>query len=399
MLINANFKRLFLGRSISNIGDSFYTIGLSWYIFSVTNSAAWVGILNFFLFLPNLFSFLLGNYIERHDQRRLLVVIEILQGLFLIGIILTMLVPLATTLKATLTCGLAFLISTVGMNAYVIEDTLMPALISKDKLPKAAMYMSFSYNSMDYVGNAVGGLLLKVVSVVPLLIVDVITFIMSALFFSRLKDSSSKVSENTPKVSPLAGMSLIVKRNDLLTITFLYGIANFMFGGLAVYDVVIGKGLGGSAWYGFLLAIESIGVTIGSTVFAHLLLKKINLGRLFWLSNLGMALFLVGTVLINNRFIFLSAWLVSFMFQGLNRVAITPYLQSTIADGQRAKFFSAFNTLTVTPLPLGSLFFGKLSSIINWQLFVLIFGSVLLFSAILFMFNTQISRFKETDVV
>jgi len=398
MLINANFKRLFLGRSISNIGDSFYTIGLSWYIFSITNSASWVGILNFFLFLPNVFSFLLGNYIERHNQQRLLVTIEALQGLLLVGIIATIILPSTTTIKASLICGLAFVISTIGMNAYVIEDTLMPVLVSKDKLSKAAMIMSFSYNSMDYLGNALGGLLLKMMSVVPLLIMDVVTFILSALHFSRLK-FKQPVSETTTEASPLAGMSLIFKRPDLLTITLLGGVANFMFGGLTVYDVVIGNGLGGSAWYGFLLAIESVGVTLGSTFFAQLLLKKINLGKLFCLRNFGMALFLIGTIWITNRVMFLSIWLVAFMFQGLNRVVMTPYLQATIADGQRAKFFSAFNTLTVTPLPLGALLFGKLSTLLNWQVFIAIFSGLTFLSALGFLANTRISHFREADTI
>ena len=76
-MINQNFKRLFIGRSISNVGDSLYAIGLSWYIFSLTNSSLWVGILNFALFIPNLFSFLLGDFIERTNKRKLLVFIEL----------------------------------------------------------------------------------------------------------------------------------------------------------------------------------------------------------------------------------------------------------------------------------------------------------------------------------
>ncbi|MEE1325207.1 MAG: MFS transporter, partial [Streptococcus sp.] len=38
-----DFSYVFLGRLISNCGDSIYTIVLSWYVLEMTNSAWYVG--------------------------------------------------------------------------------------------------------------------------------------------------------------------------------------------------------------------------------------------------------------------------------------------------------------------------------------------------------------------
>lgn len=70
MLKNQNFKYLWFGRLTSNAGDSIYYIVLSWYILQTTNSSFWVGILNFAIFIPNIFSFLFGHFIDSHDNKK-----------------------------------------------------------------------------------------------------------------------------------------------------------------------------------------------------------------------------------------------------------------------------------------------------------------------------------------
>lgn len=398
-MINQNFRNLFLGRSVSNIGDSLYSVGLSWYIFALTNSSFWVGILNFALFLPNLFSFMLGDLIESHNKRKLLIYIEVIQGMMLIPIILMVTLKMNVLVKAISICILAFMISTVGMNSYVVQDTIMPDLVPQNKLSKASMYMSFAYNTMDYIGNALGGVLLKVFSVLYILVIDIISFFISTLFFIRVKDKPGveelEEQENSDKSSIFSGMQLIWNRKDLLVITIFGGLGNFFFGGLAVFDVLIGKELGGSGFYGIILAIESIGVAIGSTLVANLFLKFVNLGKLFSVSNIGMGIFLIISLMFKSNLLFLSLWMLAFIFQGLNRVVITPYLQVSIGSGQRAKFFSSFNTLTVATFPIGSLFFGALSTRIDWRIFVFGFALFMLLSSLLFISNRQIYEFKE----
>lgn len=398
-MINSNFKKLFIGRSVSNIGDSLYSIGLSWYMYSMTNSGLWVGILNFALFIPNLFSFLLGDFIERANKRKLLILIELGQAIFLVPIILLIALHMDPNLKAALICIFAFILSTFGMNSYVVQDVLMPEIVSENKLSSAAMYLSFSYNAMDYIGNAIGGFLLKVLSVFSVMIVDVISFIVSAFLFMKIEideeDQNVESDREAKKTSVFDGMKIIWERKDLLVITLFGGLANFFFGGLAVFSVLIGKALGGPGFYGTLLAVESLGVTLGTTLFAKFLLKYFKLGSLLSISCLGMGGFLIISDVTKNNFVFLGLWAIAFMFQGLNRVVTTPYLQANIVKGKRAGFFSSFNTLTVAPLPVGSLFFGKLTSMINWEAFILAFAVYVLIFGVIFALNKKIRTFEE----
>ncbi|MEE0950383.1 MAG: MFS transporter, partial [Streptococcus equinus] len=80
-----DFSHVFLGRLISNCGDSIYTIVLSWYVLEMTNSAWYVGLLNFLIFIPNTFSFVFGKKIDSHPKKILLVLLEWAQLLAVLG--------------------------------------------------------------------------------------------------------------------------------------------------------------------------------------------------------------------------------------------------------------------------------------------------------------------------
>ncbi|EHD1636659.1 MFS transporter [Listeria monocytogenes] len=77
MLKNKNFRYLWLGRLISNAGDSMYYIVLSWYILTLTNNSFWVGVVNFAIFIPNIFSFLFGHWIDTHSKKKILTFMRI----------------------------------------------------------------------------------------------------------------------------------------------------------------------------------------------------------------------------------------------------------------------------------------------------------------------------------
>lgn len=77
MLKNLNFRYLWLGRLVSNAGDSLYYIVLSWYILQITRDSFWVGAINFAIFIPTIFSFIFGHWIDTHSKKRALILCEL----------------------------------------------------------------------------------------------------------------------------------------------------------------------------------------------------------------------------------------------------------------------------------------------------------------------------------
>ena len=65
LLKNSHFTKLFLGRIVSNIGDSMYAIAAMWLVYELSNSAFYTGLAGFLTRIPNVFQFLAGPLIDR----------------------------------------------------------------------------------------------------------------------------------------------------------------------------------------------------------------------------------------------------------------------------------------------------------------------------------------------
>lgn len=63
---NQNFSLLFLGRLLTNIGDSLYYIAAMWLVYDLGGSAFYSGLAGFLTLFPELFSFLTGPILDRY---------------------------------------------------------------------------------------------------------------------------------------------------------------------------------------------------------------------------------------------------------------------------------------------------------------------------------------------
>ncbi|HEL0715612.1 TPA: MFS transporter [Streptococcus equi subsp. zooepidemicus] len=388
-----DFCRLFLGRLISNCGDSIYTLVLSWYVLETTNSTWYVGLLNFLIFIPNTFSFIFGKKIDSYPKKNLLVILEWAQLLAVLGIILGMsLREIHASLSLTIIFSCVFLASMVGLNTYTVQDALVPKLIPTKDLAKAEMYMSVAYNGTDYVFTAISGFLLSVISYIPLLFIDIVTFLGSILFFRRI-EFKEIIEQTNERTDFLSGLRFIWHNKVVLAITLGGAIANFLFAGLNVYQLLIAREVGDSTFYGLLVSASAIGTLVGTTFIANLVLQKLSVGKAFWLAT---ALFGTGiglTALVPNRFGLLLLWFLSCLFLGITHVTQKPILQTEIPDEHLGEVFSAFYTVTIPTLALGSLIFGFLANFLSWRLFVVLFAFSFILVSLLYFSNKTLRQY------
>lgn len=388
-----DFCRLFLGRLISNCGDSIYTIVLSWYVLEMTNSAWYVGVLNFLIFIPNTFSFLFGKKIDALPKKRLLIFLELAQLVAVVGIIIGIILnSINTSLSLILIFTCVFLASTVGLNTYTVQDALVPKIVPSKDLAKAEMYMSVAYNGTEYVFTAISGFLLSVISYIPLLLLDVLTFLTSILLFRKIafEEAIEKTDESTDFLS---GLRFIWQNKVILSITLGGAAANFLFAGLNVYQLLIAKDVGNAAFYGLLVSASAIGTLLGTTVVANFVLQKVSVGQTFWWATVLFGLGIGLTTLAQNSFVLLVIWFISCLFLGITHVAQKPILQTEIPDDCLGEVFSAFYTVTIPTLAIGSLVFGFVAKFLSWRLFVLVFAISFLMIGFLYFSNKKLRQY------
>src|SRR5574343_638518 len=80
-LRHANFRLYFVGQAVSVIGSWVQTVAISWTLYQLTNSASLLGIAAFLTQGPQLvLTPLAGVWIDRHDLRRMLSAVQIING-------------------------------------------------------------------------------------------------------------------------------------------------------------------------------------------------------------------------------------------------------------------------------------------------------------------------------
>ncbi|SFC71922.1 Transmembrane secretion effector [Streptococcus gallolyticus] len=388
-----DFCQLFLGRLISNCGDSIYTIVLSWYVLEMTNSAWYVGVLNFLIFIPNTFSFIFGKKIDSLPKKHLLVFLELAQLLAVLGIVLGIaLKGVNANLSLAIIFSCVFIASTVGLNTYTVQDALVPKIVPTKDLAKAEMYMSVAYNGTEYVFTAISGFLLSVLSYIPLLLIDVLTFLSSILLFRQIsfKEKIEKTREQTDFWS---GLRFIWQNKVVFSITLGGAIVNFLFGGFNVYQLLIAKDVGNSAFYGLLVSACAVGTLLGTTVVANFVLQKFSLGQAFWLATAIFGIGIGSTAMVHSRLVLLLIWFISCLFLGITHVAQKPILQTEIPDEHLGEVFSAFYTVTIPTLAIGSLIFGYVAKTMSWRLFLVLFAMALLLVSLLYFSNRKLRHY------
>lgn len=390
-----DFSMLFFGRLISNCGDSIYAIILSWYMLEVTKSAWSVGLLNFLIFIPNTFAFIFGKKIDSSPKKKLLIVLEFIQLLAVAGILVGISIRNAhENLSLSLIFVCVFIASTVGLNTYTVQDALVPKLVRLHDLPKAEMYMSFAYSGTEYLFSAISGFLLSAISYIPLLIIDIFTFLGSILFFKRIKFEEKIEQTEDEDSDVLSGLRFILRNKVAFALTFGAAFANFLFGGLNVYELLIAKELGGPGLYGLIVAAGAVGALLGSTVICNYVLKKLTIGKTLWIATILFAVGIGATAFAKNQVSLLIIWLLTFVFLGITGVIQKPILQAEIPENRRGAVFSAYYTVSIPTLAIGSLFFGFIAKFLTWRGFIFVFAIGTILLGLLYFLTKPLRRYN-----
>jgi MFS family permease len=183
ILRNANFRNLWLGQIVSQIGDYFAFLALTVVVSGFSNTAegtvlAVSGLLISFSLPRLLFGLLAGVFVDRWDRRKTMLVSDLARV-----VIILFMIPafLAASLPAIF--SLAFLMSTLGTLFNPAKTALIPRLVSKEQLLSANALSQTSQMLATMIGPALAGFTLAVAGTGNewvALVVDSATFLVSA---------------------------------------------------------------------------------------------------------------------------------------------------------------------------------------------------------------------------
>ncbi len=192
VLRHRNFRWLFGGQFMSNVGNSLFILALFWYVQASTHSAsdvAWVG---FAMTIPSLGGFLTGFLADLVDRRRLLWITDGIR--FVLVAIITFMV-LANQANLAAIALAVVLVSVAGNLFWPASQALLPSLVPEEDLVSANGWMQSSGQFAQGLAALLGSIIIASVGVVMVFGFDALTFLVSVwtLLLLRLPSSASKV--------------------------------------------------------------------------------------------------------------------------------------------------------------------------------------------------------------
>jgi MFS family permease len=370
LLREANFRKLWLGQTISLFGDQITYMALPLTAVLVLDAnAAEMGYLGAAALLPHLFFALpAGVWLERVARRRhVMILADVGRGGLLASVPLTYAFDSLTFTQLYIvafgTGTLAVLFDTSYMTLYV-------AVVERGSYIEANSLLHGS-RSFSYIGGpSVGGALVQLLSAPAALLADALSFVGSAFFLGRLEAPEPPLERRTTRARDEVKEGLGFLFGNSILRPALLGTATLNFFNYAFWALFLlyaTEELGIKAGtLGLVLGVGAFGGVTGAVV-AGRIGRRIGIGPAFIL---GMVLFPAPLLLVplagGSEAMILAMLFVAEFLSGLGVMILdinaSAFMIALTPDRLRSRTTGAFNFVNWGIRPLGSLLGGALGS-------------------------------------
>lgn len=225
-----NYRLFFFGQIVSLIGTWMQTVAQAWFVYQLTHSSFWLGVIGFLNTIPILLFVLYGGSIaDRFSKHR---IVLITQSLSLFQATLLFVLIFFDIATVGIVCILAFTLGTINAFDIPARQSFVVELVGKENLGNAIALNSASFNAARIIGPAIGGAIIAAVGVAWCFFINAISFLSVIVVLLRLNTTPfTIVSKNNISVINSLKESFVYVRSDntFLAIFFLVGIVT-MFG-------------------------------------------------------------------------------------------------------------------------------------------------------------------------
>jgi MFS family permease len=187
-----NYRLLWTGAVLSNIGTWMHLTALSWYVFLLTRSAFWVSFVTFANFLPTVLSPIAGVYTDQFNRKKLLVYAQLfmmVSAAVLAILVWTNQANLFWVMALTFTLGTGFTFNGTTWQAY------MPSLVPPESMVNAIALNSAQFSVARVIGPAIGGVLLGVTGAGLIFGINAISFLAVLVALALIRTGSGTAQQ------------------------------------------------------------------------------------------------------------------------------------------------------------------------------------------------------------
>jgi predicted MFS family arabinose efflux permease len=377
-LANRNFRLLWLGESVSLLGDQFYFVALPWLVFQITSSSLAFGTVLMVAGIPRALLMLVGGAAtDRFSPRMVMLISNLLRlviTLILIGIVT------GQTIQLWMLYGIAFCFGVVDAFFYPAYRAMIPVIMDEDQLQASNSLMLSTSQLVNIGGPGIAGMLVQAVGVALAFVFDAFTFLFTSIMLLLMRPTPV-----TPAVPHLeveqtrAGilaairemLSFVRHHPALRTIILVIASVNFLFTGpLIVGSAALARVrfTEGAAAYGALLSAFGVGMLMGTLAAGVIRSRQTGLISLMLLAVQGLLLVAVGF----TSTLVLACLLLVFVgiTAGFGNVFVITLSQKLVTKDMMGRFMSLMVLAEVGLTPMSNALAGVLA---DWNVTALFF--------------------------
>jgi MFS family permease len=357
-----HFRNLWLGSTVSLLGDQFYLVALPWLVLQLSGSSLALGTIMMAAAIPRGLLMLMGGAVsDRLAPRNIMLVTTVARTL------LVAVIALLTWMHWIEIWQLYFLAFAFGVaDAFGLpaSQALLPTLVAHDQLTAANSIFSSSMQASSLLGPAPAGLVIKAWGLATAFFIDAASFLFAIVPLARLPRPvpARPSAENRPSMLHSIGQGLRYVWHDpaLRSLVLLVGGINlWAMGPVLVGLPVLAKvRFGSSAAYGTMMSCFGGGALCGM-ILAGMTRSRRRRGMRFLTLVAAEAVGLAAIAFV-PQFVLVAAILVGIgVAAGLANVSIMAWIQGYVDHAMMGRvmsvlMFGAFGLMPVSLVLAGA---------------------------------------------
>ncbi|HLK88810.1 MAG TPA: MFS transporter [Polyangia bacterium] len=402
LLVTRDFGLLWLGETISQIGDSLNRVALLWFAYETSRSTLRMSLVGVMQTLPALLlGPLIGVYLDRLRKKPALVAVSLVRAIVVSAVPV---LHAAHLLSLNLLYLLVLVLSVVGSVAGPALATAVPLLVTPAELTGANGLIAATATIGVLLGPGVAGVGIAWLGISRVLYVDAASFVVFAVCVAFIRLPERAPAEPVP-LHPRAlagdlraGLVFLARQQvGILLLTLVAGLQNigasafvFMLPAFVRREVE-----GGSVWLGLLWSAFGLGMLLASTSLA--MVRRASVSRLLWIALASLVVGGVAIPALSLVKVKLAAAILMVVI-GWSAAAFSPVVISLVQGctpvDLRARVLTAFNSANMAAVTVGMLAFGWAADRLGEDLALRGIGGVLLLTALALgaLMRVQVTR-------
>lgn len=343
---------------VNRFGDSVDLIAFMWLTYEVTNSVILTGVVAAFNGLPSIILGLFSGVItDRLSKKRLIIIGDLCRG----GLVSIIVILFYTNmLNIYILCVTTILISTFEILSTPARRSILPFIVDKEDLRRINSKNSAGKTISQILGLSMAGIIINHFGLAVAVMVDAITFFLSALLIGGIHIIGEEVVCRNEKGTFISELKegLVAFKNEkiVLKTTIMATVVNLFIGGFSVMTLSYCSSVikNNSQGQSIINALNVVGILLVSLALSYIK-KQISLEKIINTGFVGLGISLILFGICNYS---IGAYIIAVMYgmaTGCITVSSVTILQHNIPLQHMGKVMALVSLINESSVPLGNI--------------------------------------------